>query len=219
MKNRVKRHLIRGNAPHCRKIEEYIVLYQQTLDPKYYHELLRFLDKLLIRIVNQIYRMGWVKNIEELEKQEVYHIVVLTMERAIRVIKVTDRFTIGWLALYIRTYSLRELNWRTHEKINYVRVSKEFFKDETGHREDENIKDFELKNTFWSIVNRFVDMGKITMDHGKMLERHVFKEESYGEIARDLGLPKTTVRFQIQKVKNLIKEKYGIEEFLECHRT
>lgn len=113
---------IERQKPYPKRIKTLIKDYQEFRRPEDFHNILRLIDKLLIKIIQQIYKMSTYSYLRMSEPNEIYHTAIIALNKVILNIKIDDKFTIKKLSSYLSGYIAREFQMTFSSSSMYVGI-------------------------------------------------------------------------------------------------
>lgn len=174
--------------------------YQAKRDPKDLERILRLIDKLLIRIIQQIYKYRSYSYLSYRDPDEIYHVAILALIKVILKIKPDEDFTIKKLSSYLSGYIAREFQREFSKDVHYVCF--EVDEDEVklpSVVESETFSVEEVIDRIKTIKPDFPD------DAMKALKMTLIEERSLQDIADTMGVKKGCVRSWVNRGKTILK--------------
>ena len=191
------------DAPYPKRIKSLIVSYQKKKNEKDLHKIFELVDKLVIKIIQDIYKYETYSYLKNYEANEIYSTAFIAFEKVVSKIQVDERFTIGKLSSYLNGYIGKEFQLKLSNKISYVSLDEV----ENGYS-DSSINDFKQTQLKQETPDESLDLEipgfpKQAVD---ILRKSIIHQMSLQEIADELGINKGHVRYWVNRGKEVLRK-------------
>lgn len=187
-------------------LEGCIEKYQVTKDENEFHQILAYLDNLLLRMIHQE-RRRW-NALEEVEMQELYHIAVICLHAA--VLKYDKaKSSIYSLPRMIQGYMRNEYAKIIRDRLRYdyrgMDATPFECQDNRYYNSIKHKKGMMLRIDVEDMLNRLVKGGKLKEQDGQMFMMVHMEGRSYWETAQTYGGTEAGIKQRIFRTTKMLR--------------
>lgn len=192
-------------SPYPKRLTSLIAEYQSTTDPQVktrcFHKILMLIDKLMIRIIQQIYKYESYSYLRYRKPNEIYHTAIIALGKSISKLKLDDSFTINSFASRLSGYIGREFKIQFSRDIRYVGF------EDLGPEVESSITGREEKTSVDGIIERIKEVKPDFPDDGiRALKMVILEDRSYQEVAELLQVRRGSIRLWIDRGKKILRK-------------
>lgn len=191
--------------PYPKRLKTLILEYQSSDDEKQkaraFRKILELIDKLLIRIIQQIYKYDSYSFLQYRDPDEIYHTAIIALEKVIVKIQPDDSFTINKLSSYLNGYVGREFKIQFSKDNRYVGF------EDLGPELESSIPDRSERCSADDMLDQIrVVKPDFPFEGVQAMRMNILEDRSLDQIAKLLKVKKGQVRSWVDRGKKILKK-------------
>jgi hypothetical protein len=187
-------------VPYPKRLKALIKSYQETNSPDDFKKILLLVDRLLIKIIHQIYKYESYSYLKKFEPNEIYHTGIVALGKAIKSFEIDDSFTIKKLSSRLNGYIGREFKMSFSASAFYIGF------DEIGEGEEVKVQGVVTPPSIESIIDGIKIYNPKFPDRGiEAIKLHLSNDMSLQDIADHMNLKKGCIRSWVDRGKRILK--------------
>lgn len=186
--------------PYPKRLNALILSYQKNENPNDFKKILFLVDKLLIKVIHQVYKLPTYSYLRKYEADEIYHTAIIALSKALKTIVVDERFTIPMLCSRLNGFIGREF------KMTFLKSSLYVGFEDIREGEEVNVQSPKPEATIEGIIDGIKLIKPKFPDRGiEAIKLHLISKMSLQEIADKMGVKKGCIRSWVDRGKKILR--------------